>query len=183
MRSVFAAGLGAALARLSGAAGADAPLTMGQAAAKEKEKKKPAKVYTEDDLRGAGRGTLSNPGADGGSATAGTPATAASPAAGASGAAGEKKADDKTAAPAEKPKTEEEQHAEREKEWRDKLAQAQADVTTWSAEVTRLQSVMNDNTGPMYGAGRAARAESLENAKRQLAAAQQTVETLQEEGR
>ena len=35
----------------------------------------------------------------------------------------------------------------------------------------------------MYGGGRAARVDSLENAKRQLAAAQTTVESLQEEGR
>jgi hypothetical protein len=35
----------------------------------------------------------------------------------------------------------------------------------------------------MYGPGRAARAEALENAKRQLAAATSAVETLTEEGR
>jgi hypothetical protein len=35
----------------------------------------------------------------------------------------------------------------------------------------------------MYGPGRASRVEALENAKRQLAAANSTVENLQEEGR
>jgi hypothetical protein len=38
-------------------------------------------------------------------------------------------------------------------------------------------------TGPLYGGGRAARADSLENAKRQLAAAQTTLQNLQDEGR
>jgi hypothetical protein len=56
-------------------------------------------------------------------------------------------------------------------------------VTNWTGEVARIQAALNDNTGPMYGAGRAARVDSLENAKRQLAAAQTTLETLQEEGR
>jgi hypothetical protein len=178
-------------------AGADAPRSLGEVAAKEKQKKK-GKVFTEEDLRRGGRsgGTVSQPAADATTEpTEGTPAPAATedtPAA-AEGAAAATATTEETktegAAPAgdkpaaEKPKTEDEERADREKEWREKLTQAQADVTTWTAEVNRLQSVLNDNTGPLYGPGRAARVESLENAKRQLAAANQTVETLTEEGR
>ncbi len=178
MRTMIAAGVVATLACLAAPVGADAPKTMGEAAAAT-EKKKPAKVYTEDDLHGRAKtGTYSQPGAEGGSAMAGT-SPSASPSPG-----DEKKTDAKPgAAPSEKPKTEDELRAEQETAWRDKLTQAQADVSTWSAEVNRLQGGMNDNTGPMYGPGRAARADALENAKRQLAAAQQSVESLQEEGR
>ena len=46
-----------------------------------------------------------------------------------------------------------------------------------------MQSALNDNTVPMYGGGRQARVDALENAKRQLAAATTTLENLQEEGR
>ncbi len=56
-------------------------------------------------------------------------------------------------------------------------------MTNWTGEVTRLQSALNDTSGPLYGPGRAARVEALENAKRQLTAATTSVETLQEEGR
>ena len=56
-------------------------------------------------------------------------------------------------------------------EWRDKLTQAQADVTTWTGEVNRLQAGLNDSSGPLYGPGRAAKADALESAKQKLAAA------------
>src|SRR5437762_2825999 len=140
MRRVLAAGLIAALAALAAPVGADAPKTMGEAAAATK-KKKPAKVYTEDDLHNHGRtGTYSEPPAGGGPPT-GTPSTAASP------AAGDKKPGDKpAAAPSEKPKTEDELRADQEKEWRDKLTQAQADVATWTGEVSRLQTALNDTS-------------------------------------
>jgi len=68
-------------------------------------------------------------------------------------------------------------------ESRDKLTQAQSDVTNWQAEGNRLQALMNDNTVPMYGPGRAGRADLLEQAKRNLATAQQQVTDLKEEGR
>lgn len=178
MRNAFAAALVASVVWVAAPAGADAPRTpsLGEVAAKEKEKKK-GKVYTEDDLRNPKRGTYSQPSGEGGSA--GTSATAA----GTAGAEKKAEGDKPAAVPSEKPKTEDELRADREKEWRDKLTQAQADVATWTAEANRLQTLLNDNTGPMYGPGRAARVEALENAKRQLAAATQSVESLQEEGR
>jgi hypothetical protein len=115
---------------------------------------------------------VSQPNGEGGSATAASPAP---------GAAGEKK--EGATAAAEKPKTEDEVREEGQTAWREKLTQAQSDVTNWTGEVARIQAALNDNTGPMYGGGRAARMDSLENAKRQLAAATTTLENLQEEGR
>jgi hypothetical protein len=174
MRGILAVGVVAALAWAAAPVGADAPKSLGEVAAKDKDKKKPAKVYTEDDLRNPkGTGTVSKPAAEGTTApAAGTDA---------------KKDGDKPAAgdkvAGEKPKTEDELHAAAEKEWRDKLTQAQADVTTWTGEVNRLQSALNDTSGPLYGPGRAAKADALENAKRQLATATQSVADLQEQGR
>ena len=177
MRTLFAVGVVAALVWGTVPAGADAPRqpSLGEIAAREKDKKK-GKPITEEDLRSRHRGgTVSQPNAQGGSATAASPAP---------GAAGAKPG----AAPAataavEKPKTEDELRDEAQTAWREKLTQAQADVTNWTTEVARLQGGLNDNTGTLYGPGRAVRVEALENAKRQLAAATTTVESLQEEGR
>ena len=176
MRTFFAVGVVAALAWGTVPAGADAPRqpSLGEVAAREKDKKK-GKPITEEDLRNRRRGgTVSQPNADGGSATAASPAP---------GAAGDKKPGAATAAAADKPKTEDEVREEAQTAWREKLTQAQSDVTNLTAEVARLQTALNDTSGPLYGPGRAARVEALENAKRQLAAATTTVETLTEEGR
>lgn len=167
MRTIVAVGVVAALAWVAPPAGADAPRSLGEVAAKEKDKKK-GKVYTEDDLRNPRRhGTVSQPGQ-------GNTSTEASAA---------KKEGDKPATAGEKPKTADQERDEAQTAWRAKLAQAQSDVTNWTGEVARIQSVVNDSTAPMYGPGRAARMDSLENAKRQLAAAHATLESVQEEGR
>jgi hypothetical protein len=171
MRTLFAVGVVAALAWAAVPAGADAPRqpSLGEIAAKEKDKKK-GKPITEEDLRNRRRGgTVSQPNGEGGSATAASPAP------------GEKKEGDKAAA--EKAPTEDEARAAAQTAWREKLTQAQSDVTNWTGEVTRIQAALNDMTGPLYGGGRGARADSLENAKRQLAAAQTTLQNLQDEGR
>ena len=173
MRTFFAVGVVAALAWGTVPAGADAPRqpSLGEIAAREKDKKK-GKPITEEDLRNRRRGgTVSQPNGQGGSATAASPAPGA----------GEKKEGDKAAA--EKAPTEDEARAAAQTAWREKLAQAQSDVTNWTGEVARIQGALNDNTGPLYGGGRAARVDSLENAKRQLAAATTTLENLQQEGR
>jgi hypothetical protein len=152
-------------------AGADAPKTMGEAAAKEKDKKKPAKVYTEDDLHNHGRasGSYSQPAAEGTTAT------------------GDKKEGDKKPAAdkagEKKEKTPDEERAEKQADWHKRLDQAQKDVATWQAEADRIQSVLNESSAPQYGAGRAAKVEALETAKKNLAAANQTLSDLQEEGR
>jgi hypothetical protein len=174
MRTLFAVGVVAALAWGTVPAGADAPRqpSLGEIAAREKDKKK-GKPITEEDLRNRRRGgTVSQPNAEGGSATTASPAP---------GAAGDKKPG--ATAAADKPKTDDEVREEAQTAWREKLTQAQSDVTNWTAEVARLQTALNDTSGPLYGPGRAARVEALENAKRQLAAATTTVETLTEEGR
>jgi hypothetical protein len=152
-------------------AGADAPKTMGEAAAKEKDKKKPAKVYTEDDLRNPpkGTGSYSQPAAE---STTTTTDTA--------------KKDDKKPADAagqKKEKTPDEERAEKQADWHKRLDQAQKDVGTWQAEVDRIQGVLNDSTQPQYGAGRQAKVDALETAKKNLAAASQSLSDLQEEGR
>ena len=169
MRTLFAVAVVGALAWMPSPARADAPPSLGEIAAREKNKKK-GKPITEEDLRSHRTGgTVSQPSGAAGSAT---PTASPSP-----GAAGEKKDG------AEKPPTEDELFQAAQKAWQEKMTQAQSDVTNWTGEVARIQAALNDNTGPMYGAGRAARADSLENAKRQLAAAQTTLENLQEEGR
>ena len=175
MRTLFAVAVVASLAWVPAPARADAPPSLGEIAAREKNKKR-GKPITEDDLRRRRTGgTVSQPSGAGATATA-TPTASPAP-----GSAGEKK--DAAAAAAEKPKTEDELFQEAQTAWREKLTAAQADITNWTGEVARIQAAQNDNTGPLYGPGRAARAEALENAKRQLAAAQATLENLQEEGR
>jgi len=173
MRTLFAVAVMVSLAWVPAPARADAPPSLGEIAAREKNKKK-GKPITEDDLRSRRTGgTVSQPSGAGGSATA----TPASPA---PGAAAEKK---EGAGAAEKPPTDEEAFEAGQTAWREKLTAAQSDVTNWTGEVARMQSALNDNTVPMYGAGRQARVDALENAKRQLAAATTTLENLQEEGR
>ena len=174
MRTLFAAGIVAAVAWAAVPAVADAPPSLGEVAAKEKEKKK-GKVYTEDDLRNPKRGgSYSQPAAVGDSSA---------PAPGTAAAAGDKKPAGTASPAAEKPKTEDELRAEAETAWREKLTQAQADVATWTSEASRLQAALSDSSLPPYGPARASRADALANAQRQLAAANSAVETLQEEGR
>jgi len=173
MRTLFAVAAVVSLAWVPAPARADAPVSLGEIAAREKNKKK-GKPITEEDLRNRRTGgTVSQPsGAAGGATT-----TPASPAPGAADkpAAG--------AAAAAKPPTEEELFETAQTAWREKLTAAQSDVTNWTGEVARLQAALNDNTVPLYGAGRQARVDAVENAKRQLAAATTTLENLQEEGR
>jgi hypothetical protein len=161
-----------ALVLLAGSAGAQ---SLGEIAAKtkEKEKKGTAKVYTESDLRGRQTaGTVSQPEATG----TFVPAEAAKP------AEGEKKPD--AAAPAgEKPKTEEELNAEAQKAWQARKTKADEDVARLSADVERLQTVLGDLTGPLYGGGRTSLIARMDETKKQLAAAQQSVADIAEEGR
>jgi DNA repair exonuclease SbcCD ATPase subunit len=136
---------------------------------KDADKAKPAKVYTEDDLRGrpASSGSMSQ--MEGPASVA--PGAVASPAPGAAAPAG---------APA---KTEEQERAERETEWRERLAKANEDVTRIQAELDRIQTQLNDISGPLYGGSRTALLSRFEDGQRQLATAKKAVEDLQEEGR
>ncbi len=159
---------------LVGLALAAAPLasaqSLGEVAAKDKDKKKSGKVYTEDDLRGGRHsGTVSNPAAVDTTAPAATDAKDEG-----------KKAESATG---EKPKTEDELRAEKIKDWRTRVEKAQGDVVRLTADADRLQAALNDISGPIYGPGRAARQQALDETKKSLAAAQQQVVDLQEEGR
>lgn len=159
-----------AAAALGVASGASAQ-SLAELATKQKEKRKgkPVKVFTEEDLR-RGSARASTPG-DEGVAAEGEPAAVAAPAAAAPAGT----------APAQK--SEEELRAEQEKAWRERLQKTRDNATQLTAEVNRLQTSLNDLTQPAFGATRANRLAALEKAKQQLAAAQQSVTDLEEEGR
>ena len=172
MRVVYLSRVVALLAAgvLGFASGASAQ-SLAEIAAKQKEKRKgkAVKVFTEEDLRkGSARGF--SPGDEGVTAE-GEPAAVPAPSAAAP--AGN--------APAQK--SEEELRAEQERAWREKLQKSRDNVSQLTAEVNRLQTALNDLTQPAFGATRANRLAALEKAKQQLAAAQQSVVDLEEEGR
>ena len=140
---------------------------------KETAKRPAAKVITEDELRGRRTsGTVSQPAADevAATASAGQPSGTAAPAAGAPGA------------PAAAEKTEDEQRAERQADWRQKLQEAQANVSNLRARQDQIQAELND-VRTVYGPNRASLVSHLEKTKTALAQAQQTVTNLEEEGR
>lgn len=147
------------------------PQSLGEIAAREKERQEKVKrkaggaahVITEDDLRGRGAGTYSQPGAG----TSASPTASPSPG----------------ASPAAPPKTDDEIRADQEKAWRDRLQQAQEEVTRLSGIVDGLQRDLGDATVGVYGAGRAKMITRMDEAQKMLAAAKQKVDDLQEEGR
>ncbi len=145
--------------------------SLGEIAAREKErreqaKKSGAKAYGEDDLKKPSKGTYSAP-----SGEASAPqATGDKPAADA--AKGEKAA-----------KTPEEQKAEAQKAWADKLQKARQEVAELNTRIEQIQTELNDLSGPLYGSGRANSADALEKAKASLAAKQQEIAAAEEEGR
>lgn len=137
-------------------------------AAREGKARPPAKVITEDELRGRmGSGTLSQPAADTTATGAPTPAApAATP-----------------GQPAAPEKTEDELQAERQADWRQKLQTARADVATLRARRDQIQVALNDMSVSIYGPNRASIVNQLEQTKTQLTATEQTVANLEEEGR
>jgi hypothetical protein len=147
------------------------PQSLGEVAAREKERQEKVKrktggaahVITEEDLRGRGAGTYSQPGAGS------TANPTASPSPGAS--------------PGAPQKTDDEIRADQEKAWRERLQQAQEEVTRLQTGVDNLQRDLGDATVGVYGAGRAKAISRLEEAQKMLGAAKQKVEDLQEEGR
>jgi hypothetical protein len=158
--------------------------SLGEVAAREKARrdketaKRPAaKVITEDELRGrTSSGTVSQPAADDTTAASQTAGPAA-PAAGAPAAG----------APAAGPqgppqKTEEELRGERQTEWRQKLQEAQSNVSTLRARQEQIQAELND-TRTVYGPNRGSLVGHLDKTKAALAQAEQLVANLEEEGR
>ncbi len=157
--------------------------SLGEVAARtqrEREAKaKAPKVFTEADLRG-GRtgsgGSVSQPAAvpaagfpSASPATDGSPATGASPVAGAS--------------PAPKVKTPDEERTDAVAAWRERLTKAQADVAQLASQRDSLQSSVNASVSTPYGPNRANSLAKLEEVKRSLAVAEQSVTDIEEEGR
>jgi hypothetical protein len=149
------------------------PQSLGEVAAREKERQEkvkrkaggPAKVITENDLRGRGAGTYSQPGAT----SAATPSASPSPGA---------------APGAEKPKTADEVRADQTKAWRERLQNAMEEVTRLSGIVDGVQRDLADNsTVAVYGPGRTRMLNQLDEAQKALATARQKVDAIQEEGR
>ena len=172
MRSWLAVAVAAAAAFSLAAPAAAQSLAEVAARTKKKEegKPKPAKVYTETDLR-------NRPGSSGSmSAMEGAVTATASPAPGAAAGAAVPPA-------GEKPKTEEEIRAEKQTEWRERLQHAESEVVRLTDEVNRAQTALNDISGPLYGGTRGGLITRVEEGKRQLAIAQQSVLDIQEEGR
>lgn len=149
--------------------------SLGELAAKEQERREKerqkrggsSKVITGDDLRGSGKGTLSNAGATTEGETAKEGAEGAKP--------GE--------STAPKEKTPDEIRAAKEADWRARSQAAQTEVTQATARVNSLQQALNDVGGNLYSATRTATLNEFETAKRDLAAAQEKVADLEEEGR
>jgi len=143
--------------------------SLGEAAERAKKERKggKGKVITESDLRRAGTG-------------AGTVSEAPVVSSEATEAAAKEAA---TATTPAKEKTEEELRAEAEAKWRERLQKAQGDVSRLNAEATQLQTSLNDVSQNLYGATRTGMLSKLEEVKKQLAAAQQSVSDLEEEGR
>jgi hypothetical protein len=167
-----------ALAALAVSAAVAGAQSLGELAAKERERQEKerqkrggaSKVITESDLGGRSRGTLSNAGS---TAAEPSPAASPSPAAGGEGAK-----------PAEaKEKTPDEIQAEKQAEWRQRLTGAQTEVTQLSERLGRLQTSLNDLSANLYSSSRTAVIQQFEATKAELAAAQQKVADLEEEGR
>jgi hypothetical protein len=170
MRVLHAATLVAAAAILTG------PLasaqSLGEAAARERAKKKgktePVKVFTDDDLRSAG-------------GIANVPAAVDAPAS----ADGQAKAEGEKAGQAkkQKEKTPDELQAEQQAAWRKKVDHIQSEVNRIRGMVTAMQRDLNDTSGGVYTPRRASLQTGLDEAQKNLAAAEQMLADLQEEGR
>jgi hypothetical protein len=168
-----------ALAALAVSAAVAGAQSLGELAAKEKERQEKerqkrggaSKVITESDLGGRSGGTFSNAGS-----TAATATPAASPSPAAAGA--------EAAKPAEaREKTPDEIRAEQENAWRQRLTQARTEVTQLNERLGRLQQSLNDLTANLYTSSRTTVLQQFETTKTELAAAQQKVTDLEEEGR
>jgi|SRR5215471_9252631 len=171
MRLLNAATLGgAALVLLASVASAQG---IGEAAAKEKEKRKAtpkaAKVYTEDSI---GRSMAPVSSSDAAAATDPAAAKGDKPAAdGAAAATGEKK-----------DKPEEDPKVKAEADWRAKLEQARKEEAGYQDMVNKIQLSLND-TSSLYSPARAANAQLLEENQKKLADVKARIASLEDEGR
>jgi hypothetical protein len=168
MRGVQVAILAAVAVLLGSLASAQG---LGDAAAREKQRRKAegtteSKVYTEDDL-----GPSMAP-------VAAVPQSV--PEAGEEGATSDEAGE--TGGEGEQPSAEDER-AQAEAAWRQKLDQARQEEQVYQEVIDRLQLELNDMSGGVYNPGRASRIEFLEENKQALAEVQQRIAALEEEGR
>jgi DNA repair exonuclease SbcCD ATPase subunit len=172
--STAAALLAAALWTLPQVVSAQSLGEAAERAKRERERRggKP-KVITDQDLRSAGSRVQELP-----VSSSENEATEAAPA-----AEGTTTEGTTAAAPAKAEKTEDELRAEAETKWRERLQQARAEVSRLNAEAAQLQTSLNDLTTTLYGSNRANTMTRLDEVKKQLATAQQSVTDLEEEGR
>ena len=171
MRLLHAATLTGAVVLLASVAAAQG---IGEAAAKEKQKRKAspktAKVYTDDSIgRSMAPVTSSElPATAADAAAKGTAQATGDKPAGAEGAAAEK--------PAEDPRV------KAEAEWHQKLDQARKEEASYQEVVSKLQLALNDTSG-LYSSGRAANVQMLEENQKKLADVKTRIAGLEEEGR
>jgi uncharacterized phage infection (PIP) family protein YhgE len=173
--STAAALLAAALLTLPQVVSAQSLGEAAERAKRERERRagKP-KVITDQDLRSAGSRVQELPV----SSSESEDATEAAPA-----AEGTTTEGTPAAAPAKAEKTEDELRAEAEAKWRERVQQARAEVSRLSAEANQLQTSLNDLSQNIYGSNRAATLTRLEEVRKQLSTAQQSIADLEEEGR
>ena len=178
MRLVHAAALAGAVLMLASVASAQG---IGDAAAKEKEKRKssaPAKVYTESDIGGqsvAAPPSAAEPAPAAGAGTATGTATGAT-AAGTGGS----EAKPKTEADTEKEAAE--QAAKAAAAWREKLDKARKDEEECRKAIDEIQTQLNDLSS-MYTPSREQAMKTLEDTKKKQAELQGRISTLEAEGR
>ena len=167
MRKLHVAGL-ATLAFFLVPVALSAQQNLADAAAKVKERRKTvkgAKSFTEDDLPRAGGGQQA------------TTEVATNPAEGTGTKEGE------AAKPATKEKSEEEVKAEQQAAWRKKVEAARSNVQTYQDQVNKLQLDLNDTSGGFYSGRRTTLMTYLEETKKKLTEAQQSLSDLEDEGR
>jgi hypothetical protein len=171
MRLVHAAALTVAALLLASAASAQG---LGDAAAREKEKRKttpakPAKVYTEGDIGPSLAPASPTPPLPGDAAAGEKPKSEA-------GAAGE-------GAPTDAEKAAEEAKATAEADWRKRLDQARKEEGVYRDVIDKIQLELNDTSGGFYNPGRASKIAFQDENKQKLAEVQGRISALEEEGR
>lgn len=166
MRGVHVAVLAAAGLLLGSLASAQG---LGDAAAREKQKRKAepteSKVYTESDLGPS-------------VAPVGLPETLPAAPAGDDG-----EGDGETSDAADDAASQEDQRAEAEAAWRRKLEQARKEEAVYQDVIEKMQLELNDISGGVYNPGRANKITFLEENKELLAATQERIAALEQEGR
>jgi len=144
---------------------------LGDAAAREKEKRKaapakPAKVYTEDTI-GRAMAPVSS-----------TPDLPAAAEAAAAQAAGDKSATEGAASE----KAEEDPRAKAQADWRKRLDDARKEEAAYQDTVNTAQLALNDTT-VLYSPGRAANTTLLADSQKKLAEVKSRIASLEDEGR